>query len=170
MLLLFSIICIYAMLLFRVCWPLEWSLNPCQLHYPCLQSLDCTQSHWSVSHAQLETSLSTVSYSAVPAQWSQIIAIILNLSLTQGIVHRCLALPVSACWRPWLESRLAAAWLKSFPRSRVFNWAHLYHGQNPPENSFYPCCWCCRRGFNRHQCKWSQAQFNCKRYKCPSDA
>lgn len=46
--------------LFRVCWPLEWSLNLCLLHFPCPRSLDCTLSLWLASHVQLATSLSTV--------------------------------------------------------------------------------------------------------------
>lgn len=61
---------------------------------------------------------------------------------TQGIVRRFLASPVTACWRPWLEWRRLAVWLKSFPPSRVFNSAHLYHGQKPTElfqNFFFFC-------------------------------
>ncbi len=56
---------VLSYLVFRVCWPLEWSLNPCLLHCPCLQSLACTLSLWLVSHVQLATSLSMVSHSDV---------------------------------------------------------------------------------------------------------
>lgn len=31
---------------------------------------------------------------------------------TQGIVRRCLVSPVTACWKPWLEWRLVAVWLR----------------------------------------------------------
>lgn len=60
--------CTMLPFLFRVCWPLEWSLNPCLQHCPCLQSLACTQSRWSVSRAQLATSPSTVS--SAPCRFS----------------------------------------------------------------------------------------------------
>lgn len=47
--------------IFRVCWPLEWSLNLCLLRCPYLLSLACTLSLWLVSHVQLATSPSMVS-------------------------------------------------------------------------------------------------------------
>lgn len=80
----------YTMLpfLFRACWPLEWSLNPCLRHCPCLQSLACTQSRWSVSRAQLATLPSTVSPPLCPLLLSQIISIILNLYLAPNSGYR----------------------------------------------------------------------------------
>lgn len=122
----------------RVCWPLGWSLSPCLLHCPCLQSPACTLSLWSESHARPATSPSTVS----PDESIVMLCVFTadpNIKLTllypsgnQVTTRRCSAWPATACWRACLPWRPAAVWWRSSPPFPASSSAHLYPGQRPP--------------------------------------
>lgn len=128
--------------LFRVCWPLEWSLSRCLLLCPCLQSLACTQSLWSASHVQLATSQSMVTCSTTQILAGISVDLLEPLVLcsawtgplfsmwTQVTTRQCSVWPATACWRACLLWRAAAVWWRSFLLFLASSSARHSHGQN----------------------------------------
>ena len=130
---------------FRVWWPREWSLNPCLLGCPCLQSLACTLSLWLVSLVQPATSLSTVNpagnlfHQSDTAHDNKMVKLnviswnLKNIPLLklhhQVTTRPCLVWAATACWSSCLAWRRVAVWWRSFPPFLASSSAHPYHGQ-----------------------------------------